>query len=70
MGVNFDEFPHSPPSVFVVRPANRVLVVGLVAAVEERKSSLFAEEEFEEVGRVVCRDRVGLIGRVVSEARL
>ena len=44
-------------------------VVDLVAAVAERESSLFAEEELEEVGRVeVRRDRVGLVGRIVSEA--
>ena len=54
----------------VVRLASVVVVVGLVAAVEERESGLFTEEELEEVGRAVRRDRVGLNGRVVFEARL
>ena len=47
-----------------------VVVVGLVAAVEECESCLFTEEELEEVGRVVRRDRVGRGGRVVFEVGL
>ena len=48
--------------------ANVGVVVDLVAAVEERESSLFTEEELEEVRRVVRRERVGLLGLVVFEA--
>ena len=51
-----------------LRALNVGVVVDLVAAVEECESSLFTEEELEEVGRVVRRDRVGLVGRVVFEA--
>ena len=57
-------------ALLVVRRTNVVVVVSFVAAVWERESGLFTEEELEEVGRVVRRDCVGLVGRVVFEARL
>jgi hypothetical protein len=44
------------------------VIVCLIAAAEERESSLFAKEELEEVGRVARRNRVGLVARVVFEA--
>ena len=44
-------------------------MIGFVAAVEERKSSLFAEEELEDIGRIVRRDCVRFVGRIVFESR-